>query len=245
MASPRAAEFRAGVLALAPMLLGVVPFGLIYGVLATSAGMPAWLAVAMSAIVFGGASQMILVQLWAGGAPALVIAATVSMVNLRHALYSASIAPALAHLPRRWKWLIAYLLTDEAFAAMNRRVVNARSNANSGTEETTYRHWYFLGAGVALWTSWQASTIVGVMLGAQVPTTWPLDFFLPLTFIAIVVPSLRTRAQLAAALTGAALAVAWTGWPHKLGLMGAACVGIAIGAIVERLLTRPKTEAAA
>ncbi len=227
------------------MLLGVVPFGLIYGVLATSAGMPAWLAVAMSAIVFGGASQMILVQLWAGGAPALVIAATVSMVNLRHALYSASIAPALAHLPRRWKWLIAYLLTDEAFAAMNRRVVNARSNANSGTEETTYRHWYFLGAGVALWTSWQASTIVGVMLGAQVPTTWPLDFFLPLTFIAIVVPSLRTRAQLAAALTGAALAVAWTGWPHKLGLMGAACVGIAIGAIVERLLTRPKTEAAA
>ena len=192
------------------MLLGVVPFGLIYGVLATSAGMPAWLAVAMSAIVFGGASQMILVQLWAGGAPALVIAATVSMVNLRHALYSASIAPALAHLPRRWKWLIAYLLTDEAFAAMNRRVVNARSNANSGAEETAYRHWYFL----------------------------------PLTFIAIVVPSLRTRAQLAAALTGAALAVAWTGWPHKLGLMSAACVGIAIGAIVERLLNRPKTEAA-
>ena len=112
----RAVEFRAGMLALAPMLLGVVPFGLIYGVLATSAGMPAWLAVVMSAIVFGGASQMILVQLWAGGAPALVIAATVSMVNLRHALYSASIAPALAHLPRRWKWLIAYLLTDEAFA---------------------------------------------------------------------------------------------------------------------------------
>jgi predicted branched-subunit amino acid permease len=92
---------------------------------------------------------------------------------------------------------------------------------------------------VALWSSWQASTLIGVLLGAQVPTTWPLDFFLPLTFIAIVVPSLRTRAQLAAALTGAALAVAWTGWPHKLGLMSAACVGIAIGAIVERLLAKP------
>jgi predicted branched-subunit amino acid permease len=170
-----------------------------------------------------------------------VIAATVSMVNLRHALYSASIAPALAHLPRRWKWLIAYLLTDEAFAAMNRRVVGSRP----GTEEATYRHWYFLGAGVALWTSWQASTIVGVVLGAQVPSTWPLDFFLPLTFIAIVVPALRTRAQLAAALTGAALAVAWTGWPHKLGLMSAACVGIAIGALVERLVNRPNKEAAA
>ncbi|WP_247392124.1 AzlC family ABC transporter permease [Ralstonia pseudosolanacearum] len=232
MAASRAAEFRAGVLTLAPMLVGVVPFGLIYGVLATAAGMPAWLAVAMSTIVFGGASQMILVQLWAGGAPALVMAATVSMVNLRHALYSASIAPALVHLPRRWKWLIAYLLTDETFAAMNRRVVNAQPDA----QEATHRHWFFLGAGVALWTSWQASTIVGVALGAKVPATWPLDFFLPLTFIAIVVPSLRTRAQLAAALTGAALAVAWTGWPHKLGLMGAACAGIAVGAIVERLI---------
>lgn len=241
MASPRAVEFRAGMLALAPMLLGVVPFGMIYGVLATSAGMPAWLAVAMSAIVFGGASQMILVQLWTGGAPALVIAATVSMVNLRHALYSASIAPALAHLPRRWKWLIAYLLTDEAFAAMNRRVVTAQP----GSAEAAYRHWYFLGAGVALWSSWQGSTIVGVVLGAQVPTSWPLDFFLPLTFIAIVVPALRTRAQLAAALTGAALAVAWTGWPHKLGLMSAACVGIAAGALVERLLARPSDKGAA
>lgn len=220
------------------MLLGVVPFGLIYGVLAVNAGMPAWLACAMSAVVFGGASQMILTQLWSAGTPALVIAFTVAMVNLRHALYSATIAPSLAPLPRRWKALIAYLLTDEAFAAMTRRLGDTGPRAK-------YRHWFYFGAGFSLWASWQISTLAGVLVGAQVPRDWPLDFFLPLTFIAIVVPALRTRAQLAAALAGAALAVAWTGWPHKLGLMSAACVGIAVGALVERLLARPSDKGAA
>lgn len=211
--------------ALAPMLLGVVPFGLIYGVLAVNAGMPAWLACAMSAIVFGGASQMILTQLWSAGTPALVIAFTVAMVNLRHALYSATIAPSLAPLPRRWKALVAYLLTDEAFAAMTRRLADTGARAR-------YRHWFYFGAGFSLWSSWQLSTLAGVLVGAQVPQDWPLDFFLPLTFIAIIVPNLKHRAHVAAALVATALAVACFGLPHKLGLMVAALGGIAAGMLL-------------
>lgn len=226
-ASTRSGEWWAGVRALAPMLLGVVPFGLIYGVLATGAGMPVWLACAMSAVVFGGASQMILTQLWAAGTPALVIAFTVAMVNLRHALYSATIAPALAPLPRRWKALIAYLLTDEAFAAMTRRL------SDTGDAQR-YRHWFFLGAGFSLWASWQLSTLAGALIGAQVPRDWPLDFFLPLTFIAIIVPGLRHRSHVAAALAASALAVACTAMPHKLGIMAAAFGGIAAGMLVLR-----------
>ncbi|CAG9174663.1 AzlC family ABC transporter permease [Cupriavidus respiraculi] len=221
----RGGEWWAGVKALAPMLLGVVPFGLIYGVLAAGAGMPAWLACAMSAIVFGGASQMILTQLWSAGTPALVIAFTVAMVNLRHALYSATIAPALAPLPRRWKALIAYLLTDEAFAAMTRRL------ADDG-ERKRYRHWFFFGAGFSLWASWQLSTLAGVLVGAQVPRDWPLDFFLPLTFIAIIVPGLKHRSHVAAAVVASALAVAAFGLPHKLGIMLAALGGIAAGMLM-------------
>ncbi|WP_020206448.1 AzlC family ABC transporter permease [Cupriavidus sp. WS] len=224
-AATRRGEWWAGVRALAPMLLGVVPFGLIYGVLAVNAGMPAWLACAMSAVVFGGASQMILTQLWAAGTPAVLIAVTVAMVNLRHALYSASIAPALAHLPRRWKALVAYLLTDEAFAAMTRRL------ADDG-ERRRYRHWFFFGAGFSLWASWQVSTLAGVLVGAQVPRDWPLDFFLPLTFIAIIVPGIRHRSHGAAALVASALAVACFGMPHKLGLMVAALGGIAAGMLL-------------
>ncbi len=221
----RRGEWWAGARALAPMLLGVAPFGLIYGVLAVNAGMPAWLACAMSAIVFGGASQMILTQLWAAGTPALLIAVTVAMVNLRHALYSATMAPSLAHLPRRWKTLIAYLLTDEAFAAMTRRLVDDDGHKR-------YRHWFFFGAGFALWASWQVSTLAGVLVGAQVPRDWPLDFFLPLTFIAIIVPGIKRRSHAAAALVATALAVACFGMPHKLGLMVAALGGIAAGMLL-------------
>lgn len=221
----RRGEWRAGVRALAPMLLGVAPFGLIYGVLAVGAGMPAWLACAMSAIVFGGASQMILTQLWAAGTPALLIAMTVAMVNLRHALYSASMAPALAHLPARWKLLVAYLLTDEAFAAMTQRL-------GDDAEHRRYRHWFFFGAGFSLWASWQLSTLAGVLVGAQIPRGLPLDFFLPLTFIAIVVPNLKHRAHVAAAVTASVLAVAAYAVPHKLGLMAAALGGIAVGMLV-------------
>ncbi len=210
------------------MLIGVLPFGLIFGVLAVNAGMPGWLAALMSVIVFGGASQMILTQLWAAGTPALLMAATVAMVNLRHALYSAAIAPETAHLPRRWKLLIAYLLTDEAFAAMARRL----------DDTSPHRHWFFAGAGFSLWFGWQVSTVLGVLIGARVPTDWPLDFFLPLTFIAIIVPALRTRAHLAAALTGGIGAVMLVGIPHKLGLMLAACIGIAAGSIVKSMTGR-------
>lgn len=224
-AGSRRAECWAGVRALAPMLLGVMPFGLIYGVLAVGAGMPAWLACAMSAIVFGGASQMILTQLWAAGTPAAVVAATVAMVNLRHALYSATMAPALAHLPARWKALLAYLLTDEAFAAMTRRL-------GEGPADSPYRHWYFFGAGASLWASWQLSTLAGVLVGAQVPRDWPLDFFLPLTFIGIIVPGLRHRAHVGAAVAASALAVICFAMPHKLGLMVAALGGIAVGMLL-------------
>jgi len=234
--STRSGEWWAGVRALAPMLLGVAPFGLIYGVLAVGAGMPPWLACAMSAIVFGGASQMILTQLWAAGTPAVIVAFTVAMVNLRHALYSATIAPALSPLPKGWKALIAYLLTDEAFAAMTRRL------SDTG-ERQRYRHWFFFGAGFALWFSWQLSTLAGVLVGAQVPRDWPLDFFLPLTFIAIIVPNLKHRAHLAAALVASVLAVACYGMPHKLGLMAAGLGGIAAGLLVRRPGT-PQPDAA-
>ncbi|CAG2127320.1 AzlC family ABC transporter permease [Cupriavidus plantarum] len=227
-------EWWAGVRALLPMLLGVAPFGLIYGVLAVNAGMPAWLACAMSATVFGGASQMILTQLWSAGTPALIVVFTVAMVNLRHALYSATMAPALSHLPRRWKALVAYLLTDEAFAAMTRRLTDTG-------ERMRNRHWFFFGAGFSLWSCWQVSTLAGVLVGAQVPRDWPLDFFLPLTFIAIIVPNLKHRAHLAAALVASALAVACYGMPHKLGIMVAALGGIAAGMVLLPR-TRPRKQ---
>lgn len=217
--------FLAGARAEVPILLGVMPTGLICGVLAVAAGLPVSAALAMSAIVFAGSSQFVGLQLMSAGVPGVVIVLTTFVVNLRHALYSISVAPYLKPLQAPWKWLLAYLLTDEAYAVAILRYREA------GREPAG--HWYFLGAGLALWLTWQSSTWVGVFVGAQIPAGWGLDFTLALTFIALVVPALKGRADVAAALVAGVAAVAAYGMPHKLGLIAAAFAGIAAGLAAE------------
>lgn len=150
---------------------------------------------------------------------------TAFIINLRHALYSASVAPYVRHLPARWKVLLAYLLTDEAYAVAITHYLRPG--------EAAKRHWYFLGAGVVLWSAWQASTAVGVFLGAQVPASWSLDFALPLTFIALLVPTLRDRAGIVAALVSGLAAVLLVALPLKSGLLVATGIGIAAGLTLE------------
>lgn len=228
--------FWAGARAEAPILLGAAPFGLIYGVLALGAGIPPLLAQLMSCIIFAGSAQFVTAQLVGAGAPGLAIIATAAIVNLRHALYSASVAPYLRPLRPIWRFALAYLLTDEAYAVAITRYQDDEGNPAN--------HWYFLGAGLALWVSWQFSTAAGILLGAQIPAEWGLDFTLPLTFIALVVPALTDRAVGMAALTGGVVAVVASGLPYKLGLILAAVAGISAGLIVERLLSARRAQPA-
>jgi 4-azaleucine resistance transporter AzlC len=221
----RLASFLNGVKAELPILVGVMPFGMIYGVLALGAGLPPAAAQAMSSIVFAGSSQFIATQLFASSAPALVILMTIAVVNLRHALYSASVAPYLRHLQPAWKWLLAYLLTDEAYAV---------GIVRYGQEDTDpHKHWYLFGAGITLWSGWQISTAAGIFLGAVVPSSWSLDFTLALTFIALLAPTLRDKPAIAAAVSAGLTAVLTYNLPLKLGLVAAALVGIVVGILVE------------
>jgi 4-azaleucine resistance transporter AzlC len=229
MTVSRRTEFLTGVRDGLPILLGVAPFGMIYGVLAIGARLSSAESQAMSSIVFAGSAQFIAAQLFRQGTPAAVMLLTVLVVNVRHALYSASIAPHLRALNWRWKAVLAYLLTDEAYAvAITHYGLPAEADA-----AMSQRHWYYLGAGLALWVVWQISTAIGIALGAQVPVRWGLDLTLALTFIALVVPALKDRASLVAALAAGAVAVLAAGWPYKLGLMAAAMVGIGAGVLVE------------
>jgi 4-azaleucine resistance transporter AzlC len=214
-----------GVKAELPILVGVIPFGMIYGVLAIGAGIPAGEAQAMSVIVFAGSAQFITAQLFANGVPGLVILVTAAVVNLRHVLYSASIAPYIQRLPWFWKGILAYLLTDEAYAVV---ITHYQEKTPMEASESN-SHWYFLGAGLALWSTWQVSTAVGIFLGAQVPAGWSLDFTLALTFIALVVPALKDRSDGLAALAAGIVAVLAFGLPYKLGLLAAALIGIFVG----------------
>ena len=226
MSSPRS-EFVAGARAELPVLFGVVPFGLIYGVVTLAAGMPPALALAMSSIVFAGSAQLIGAELIGAGVPGAIILLTTLVVNLRHVLYSASMAPYLRHLSPRWKAVLAYLLTDEAYAV----VISHYEQPG----DVAHKHWFFLGAGLALWITWNLSSAAGIFLGAQVPASWSLDLSVPLTFIGLVLPALRDRAMVAAALTAGLTAVAASALPLKLGLIVAAVVGIAAGLLAESL----------
>ncbi len=220
-----AAAFLLGVRALLPMLLGVAPFGVIYGVVALQSGIPPLAAFLMSSLVFAGSAQFLLAQLVGAGAPALLSIGAVGLINLRHALYSASVAPMLHALPRRWKLLLAYLLTDEAYAAAIPHLLAA--------PKSPVAHWILFGSGFALWAGWQLATLAGVLIGAQLPADLGLDFALPLTFIAIVVPLIDNRARLITALTAGVVAVLLVTLPYKTGLFAAALAGLGTGAFAQ------------
>lgn len=223
--SERSKNFWAGVRAELPLLVGVFPFGMIYGALALNSGLSTTAAQMMSSIVFAGSAQFITAQLVHDAVPGFVILLTIAVVNLRHALYSASLAPFVASLPTRWKVLLSYLLTDEAYAP------TILYYEKEGI--TPYSHWFFLGAGLCLWCNWQISTALGIFLGASIPDSWSLDFALPLTFIAMVVPVLKNRAAVAAALSAGITALLANTLPYRLGLILAALVGIAVGTFLE------------
>ncbi len=219
-------EFLIGMRDQLPLLLAVVPFGLIFGALALSVGIPPLAAQGFSLFVFAGSAQFIAAGLIGKGTPAAVVAVTILIVNLRHVLYSANMAPHFRRLPRRWKLTLSWLLTDEAFAMAFTRYRRSTSG---------HPQWYTLGTGMTLWVAWQISTSVGIALGARVPETLSLDFAVPLTFLALLVPTLRDRPSWAAAISAGLLAVLLAGLPYRLGLILSTLIGVGIALAFEAL----------
>jgi 4-azaleucine resistance transporter AzlC len=207
-------DFRAGLRDVSPVVLGIIPFGLVAGAAAVDAGLSGLQAVGLSVVVFAGASQLAAIDLLGGGAPLAVVVATVLVVNLRMVMYSASIAPHFREVATRWKALVSYLLTDQAYALSVTRF----------RESDVSRRGYYLGVAAPLWIVWQLCTLVGVVVGARVPAWLPLDFALPLVFLALLVPALEDAGTAAAGVVGGALATLGSGLPYELGLpLGAVC----------------------
>ena len=219
----RRSSALAGVRDVAPFLLGIAPFGLVAGAAVVAAGLPPELAVGLSVLVFAGASQLAAVDLLGAGANAAVVVLTVLVINLRMVMYSASLAPYLDRLSLGERVPVAYLLTDQAFALSVTRF----------EEEEVARTWYYLGVALTLWVVWQVCTVVGVVVGARVPDGVPLEFAVPLTFLALLVPAVEGRASGTAALVGGGVAVALATAPFNLGLLVGALVGVVAGLLAE------------
>lgn len=220
-------DFAAGARDTVPMLIGAAPFGFIFGTLVTASPLPLWLGQGMSLAIFAGSSQFIGIGLMSSGASWLVIVATTLIVNLRHSLYAATLLPHLRALPLAWRAALGFLLTDETFAVTVNRL--------HGSQIPQVR-WYMLGSGLAMYLNWQAWTLAGMVVGATVPGLKDagLDFAMVATFIAIVVPQLRSVPSLGAALSAGAVAYAARHLPYQLGLMVAATAGIAAGLLLSR-----------
>lgn len=227
-ASPRA-EFWAGARDTFPLVVGAIPFGIIFGTLAAGSGLSFAGTVAMSAFVFAGSSQFIALGLIAAATSWPFIVLTTFVVNLRHALYSATLAPQVKHLSAGWQIPLAFWLTDETF-------VIAANHYNRG-DASPHKHWYWLGSAIFMYTNWQLCTWLGLTVGQLIPdaAAWGLDFAMPVTFLGMVVPYLKSRPMLAAVVVSGVVAVLAYPMPNKLGLIVAAVAGIVAGMVAEKM----------
>lgn len=225
-------DFRAGFVEMLPACLGLIPFGLVCGVGAATAGADLLGALGMSAIIFSGAAQILASQLLAAGAPVAVVILTCAVLGLRFLMYSAAMAPVLRTLSAPWQRAVSFLLTDQAFAA------SIRKFDAHGDPRCAALH--FLGGGMALWSTWQVDNVVGYFAGNVIPAAWSLEFTVPLCFIALLAPALRGTLPVIAAVTAGVAVISLAGLPMRLNLVVAGILGIVAGTVAELLGERWK-----
>ncbi|HEY9630859.1 MAG TPA: AzlC family ABC transporter permease [Coleofasciculaceae cyanobacterium] len=225
--SPRS-EVLAGAKAIFPLVVGAIPFGIIFGTLAAGSGLSFAGTLAMSAFVFAGSSQFIAIGLLAAGTAVPMIILTTVVVNLRHLLYAVSLVPHLQKLSHFWKLPLGFLLTDEAFA-----VAIVRYDQR---DPSPYKHWYHLGSSLFMYANWVLCTFIGLTVGQRIPNaaSWGLDFAMSVTFISMVIPYVKNYAMVITIGVSGLTALLAHGLPHQLGLMVAAVAGITAGIIAQQ-----------
>lgn len=218
-------DFFRGARDVSPFIAGISPFGFIYGITAAKSGLTLIQGITMSQIIFAGASQLALIEQLKNDGSFLVIIVTVFMINLRMAMYSASLAQHFNHLTTSKKMFLSYFLVDQSYA-VSISEFNRNPNRN--------RYYYYLGAGVTMWTVWQISTILGIAVGTSVPKSLSLEFAIPLTFIALLSNFLRKSYFIATAITSAILMVIFKPLPYNAGFFIAVFAGVFVGRYIKR-----------
>ena len=222
--------FLKGITDVSPLMIPVVPFGLIFGVLAIDIGFTPLETIGMSLIIFGGASQIVLLQLFSGGASSLVIISSVGAVNSRHLLYGAVVSEHLSDLKLIWKIIISYFLIDQAFARSNEYLKKCK-------EKNKYFH--LIGGGATCWVVWQTTTFLGIILGAAIPDKLGLSFAVPLTFLALLVDDFRKFINVIVILiSGLVATLGFNLIPYKAYIIVAALVGLFVAMILTKIIKK-------
>lgn len=221
---------RQGIRRILPFSLLAGPFGLVYGATAASNGIADGPAILASFAILAGASQIALVDLIADGASWVAAVGTALVINMRFALYSASLAPAFRDFPSRWRFPLTHLLTDQASVVS---ILEYEERA-----DPAYRRWFTLGAALFFVTPWWIGTTIGVLVGGDIPEGWQIGFAVPLMFTALLIPTITSRPKLVAAVVGAGVALSTTWLPDGVNIMIGGGAGILAGTF---LAERPDT----
>ena len=222
--------FLKGIIDVSPLMIPVVPFGLIFGVLSIDIGFSPIETMGMSLIVFGGASQIVLLQLFSGGASSLVIISSVGAVNSRHLLYGAVVSEHLSDLKLIWKILISYFLIDQAFAVSNDYLKKNKNKNN---------YFHLVGGGATCWVIWQSTTFLGIILGSAIPKELGLSFAVPLTFLALLVNDFRKLINVIVIITSGLVATLGYNYiPFKAYVIVAALAGLFIAIIFTKRIDK-------
>ena len=216
-----------GIIDVSPLMIPVIPFGLIFGILSIDIGFSPLATMGMSLIIFGGASQIILLQLFSGGASTLVIVSSVGAVNSRHLLYGAVISEHVSDLKLIWKIIISYFLIDQAFAVSNKYLKKSK-------EKNKYFH--LIGGGFTCWIIWQSTTFLGIILGSAIPEKLGLSFAVPLTFLAILVNDFRKMINVIVILVSGLVAlIGYDYIPYKAYVIVSALTGLLTAFILTKI----------
>ena len=224
--------FKLGMIRGYPFFLVVLPFALLFGVVGTEAGLNLFEVMAFSIVVVAGAAQFTAVQMLSDNIPTVIALLSSLAVNLRFAMYSASLTPYLGDAPLWKRASVAYLLVDQAYA------VSAIEFEKQKGWLTNDRLAFFFGAVLAVVPFWFLGTLVGALVGSAIPPEFALDFALPICFLAMIGPALRTFAHVGAAFTAAVMSIVLVGMPHSLGILSAGLIAMAVGAEIERRMKR-------
>jgi len=215
--------FNKGIIDILPLMIPVIPFGIIFGAIGIELGFGPYLTYATSIIIFSGASQIVFLQLFSAGASSLVAITSSSVVSTRHLLYGAVISQYLNHLSIYWKIGLSYLLTDQAFAVSNEYF--KKNNDNK------FKHYHLVGSGLTLWSIWQITTIIGIILGSIVPEELGLTFTIPLTFLALLINYLRKIDHLVVIILSGVSSIIFFDVPFKAYIILSSIVAL-IGATI-------------
>ena len=199
--------FTAGIIDVLPLMIPVIPFGIIFGAIGIEIGFSPLLTYATSIIIFSGASQIVILQLLSAGASSLVAITSSSVISARHLLYGAVLSQHLNHLSIYWKIGLSYLITDQAFAVSNEYF--KKNNYNK------FKHYHLIGSGLTLWIIWQITTIIGIFLGSIVPEELGLTFAIPLTFLALLINYLRNYKHIIVIIVSGVSSLIFFGVPFK------------------------------